>query len=80
MIAQGGIILFGAVSIFLIGRKTARWRRWGYLAGLFGQPFWFWATWEAEQWGIMLLAVWYTYAWADGLRNNWRTDGEEAIR
>lgn len=35
---------------------------------LWSQPFWFYATWKAEQWGIFALCFFYTYSWARGLR------------
>lgn len=72
MIPQISIALFGVLAIFLVGMKERRQRRWGYLLGLCGQPFWFWVTFQAEQWGIFALAFFYTLSWINGLRNNWR--------
>ena len=36
-----------------------------------GQPFWFYATWKAGQWGIFALCTLYTYAWARGVWTHW---------
>jgi len=38
---------------------------------MLGQPFWFYAAWKAEQWGIFALCMLYTYAWARGLWVHW---------
>ena len=69
-LSQIGIMLFGCSAVWLVGRKE-HWRRWGYIAGLLGQPFWFYTTIQAEQWGIVILCFWYTYAWAQGAYNFW---------
>ena len=71
MIEQVGIAIFGCSAIFLVGCK-GRIRRYGFLFGLLGQPFWFYSAWKAEQWGIFVLAFWYTFSWANGLKNNWK--------
>lgn len=71
VIAQLGIVTFGASAIFLISFKDTRLRRWGYISGLLSQPFWLWATWDAGQWGIFALTVFYTYSWAQGIWNHW---------
>ena len=39
--------------------------------GLAGQPFWFYTTWQAEQWGIFILSFFYAGAWAKGIYNYW---------
>ena len=69
-IAQIIIIVFGAVAIWLIGRREV-WKRWGYIIGLCAQPAFLYTTWKYEQWGIFLLALWYTYAYGQGIYNYW---------
>ncbi len=64
------IFLFSSTAIWLVGRKE-HWMRWGYIAGLCSQPFWFYSSWHNEQWGIFALAIWYTLAWLQGIRNYW---------
>lgn len=59
----------GAAGIALGGRLE----RWGFLAALAGQPFWIVETWTAGQWGMYLLACWYTCAWGYGAWRCWRT-------
>lgn len=76
-IPQICIIIFGASAIWLVSRRE-RWSRWGYIAGLLSQPFWFWTTIKHEQWGVLALAVWYTYSWMQGVYNYWiRKDNNE---
>ena len=67
-IAQVGIGIFGCSAIWLVGRKES-WRKWGYLLGLCGQPFWIYTTVTHQQWGILALSVWYAYSWAQGVWN-----------
>lgn len=71
-ISQLGIMIFGCASIWLVGRKGPL-QRWGYIAGLCGQPFWIYTAFQADplQWGILVVVLWYTYAWADGIRIHW---------
>jgi hypothetical protein len=65
------IFVFSASAIWFVGRKES-WRRWGFVIGLCGQPFWLWVTFRAGQWGMFLLSLWYAYAWAQGVRNWWK--------
>lgn len=67
---QIGIMLFGCSAIWVVGRKE-KWRRWGYILGLCSQPFWFYSAYQAEQWGILCLCLWYTYSWGQGIWNFW---------
>jgi len=72
---QGAIIVFSCLAIWLVGRREP-WRRWGFIVGLLGQPFWLWSSWQHEQWGIFAVSVWYTYAWMQGIWNFWIRPGE----
>ena len=71
MFEQIGIALTGVTAIWLTQDKREAWRRWACVLGLVGQPFWFYAAWKAEQWGIFLLTFCYTAAWARGVWTNW---------
>lgn len=73
MIAQIGIAIFGVLAVFLSQDVRVERRKWAPVFGLIGQPFWFWAAWSAEQWGILALCVLYTLCWARGLRL-WREE------
>lgn len=69
-ICQVGIAMFGASAIWFVGRREG-WRRWGYILGLCGQPFWIWTAVSYRQWGILALTAFYTYSWAQGVWNYW---------
>lgn len=66
-----GIMFFGALAIYLVGKKNSKYQKWGYVLGLMGQPFWFWVTIENEQWGILIMTIFYTYSWVNGIYNHW---------
>lgn len=70
LISQSIVCITGAVSIWLLGRKE-EWRRWGFIFGALGQPFWLYETYAAGQWGFFLVSIWYTYAWWQGIYNFW---------
>lgn len=69
--SQWWITVFGVSAIFLVNRHEPHIRRWGPVMGIISQPAWFYATWQAEQWGIFALSVFYAYSWAMGVYNGW---------
>ena len=71
MIEQFAIALFGVTAIFLSQSNDEKQRKYSCLFGLAGQPFWFWSSISAEQWGIVILCCFYTVAWARGVKTNW---------
>jgi len=68
---QAAILILSGLAIWLVTHKSASIRRWGYLAGLAGQPLWLITTYQHEQWGLVALSVWYTVAWGRGVFNFW---------
>ena len=68
---QIGIILSGVIAVWLTQDKRTSWRRWACIFGVLAQPFWFYAAWKAEQWGIFAMCTLYSYAWARGLWTHW---------
>lgn len=70
---QIGIALTGATAVFLSQDRRESWRRWACIFGMAGQPFWFYATFKAEQWGMFALCVLYALAWARGIKTHWLT-------
>lgn len=77
LISQIGIACTGCAAIWLVGRKED-WRRWGFVIGLLGQPFWIMTALEHRQWGVLLLSCFYGYAWANGVWNHFiKAKGEE---
>ena len=70
-VEQLAIAVTGCVAIWLANDQREAWRKWASVFGLAGQPFWFYAAFAAEQWGILALTLVYTASWARGFRNNW---------
>ncbi len=68
---QIAIALTGAVAIWLSQQGNESLKKYACILGLIGQPFWFYATYKAEQWGIFGLTFFYTYSWLVGFKNNW---------
>lgn len=66
MLTQAAILVLSAVAALMVA-SVGRWHRWGFVVGLCSQPFWLTATWQAEQWGIFALAVYYTFMWCVGI-------------
>lgn len=71
MIEQIAIAVLCVSAVFLSQDAREDRRKWAPILGLLGQPFWFYATWKAQQWGIFALCFLYTYSWARGIRTYW---------
>ena len=71
MIEQAVIGVCGLTSVWLTNDHREPVRRWACVFGLAAQPAWFYATWQAEQWGIFALAFIYTLGWYRGFRHHW---------
>ena len=71
MIEQIGIAICGLTAVFLSQDSRESWRKWACIFGMAGQPFWFWATLPAEQWGILALCFFYAYSWGRGIKTYW---------
>jgi len=69
-ISQVLIILLDALSVWFISR-TEKWKRWGFIFGFAGQPFWLYTSLKNNQWGISLLSIFYMYAFGMGIYNYW---------
>jgi len=70
-IGQVIIPISACLAIWLLARDDLRLRRWGPLAGLAGQPFWFVATISAEQWGMLVVATWFTWVYLEASYRYW---------
>lgn len=68
---QVAIMLTGVTAIALSQSANPKTQRYACLFGLAAQPFWFWATISAGQWGIAAMCCLYTLAWARGVRTHW---------
>ncbi len=71
MIAQIAIGVFGLFAIAFAMAGDPNYRRFAPLLGLLTQPFWFYATISAEQWGMVFLCICYTVVWGIGFYNHW---------
>ena len=70
IVAQVGLVLFSGLAIWFLGRREA-WARWGWVFGLISEPFWLYTAIKTRQWGIVVMCMWWTYSWAQGLWNHW---------
>ena len=70
IIIQILIVVSSCGAIWLLSQK-GKWNRWGYIVGIVGQPLWFYDTLKNEQWGILAVTVWFTFSYAQGIRNFW---------
>ena len=68
VIGQVFIVLLGGAAILMTACDGPL-RAWGFLLGLASQPLWLVATWQARQWGMFFLSLWYCLGWGLGV---WR--------
>lgn len=71
MIEQVMIALTGATAVYLTQQSREGWKKYACLFGMAGQPFWIYATYPTEQWGMFALTLFYTWSWWLGIKNNW---------
>lgn len=65
---QVGIAVLSIAAAYMVA-GTGPMQRWGFVVGLCSQPLWFAAAWRARQYGILLVAIFYTGAWVQGIFN-----------
>lgn len=63
---QLAILTLGVGGVAL--SQSSRTAAYGCVVSLLAQPFWFYATWQAQQLGAFAACFAYTLAWAVGLR------------
>jgi hypothetical protein len=80
MLEQVAIALTGVVAIYLSQDKREERRKWACIFGLLSQPFWFYAAWKAQQWGMLGLNVLYAYSWFRGFMINWVNRDEKETK
>ena len=68
---QLAIAATGVTAVWLSQDNREDWRSYACLFGMASQPFWFYATWKAGQWGIFALSFLYAASWARGFYYQW---------
>lgn len=71
MFNQLMIALLGVTAVFLSQADDVKFQKWAGIFGLLGQPFWFYAAYTTQQWGIFFLCFLYSFAWAKGVYRFW---------
>lgn len=71
MIDQIAIAVFGASACWLSQDAKFERRKFACLFGIAAQPFWYYAAYKAQQWGIFLVCIPYTMAWIKGVYVHW---------
>ena len=66
-VCQTSIIITGAMQAWLFTRADIELSTLGCIAGLVGAPFWFYTSYKNKQYGIFIVALWYTLCFMDGL-------------
>jgi hypothetical protein len=79
MIVQIFIAVTELIAIFLIQSKKESHRKFAPIFGLLGQPFWFYSSYEANQWGAFVLCFFFTAAWIKGLKDYWFTEQDTPL-
>ena len=65
------IATLGLTAIVLSQSSNHTHHRWASIAGLVGQPAWFYMAITNNQPGVFILCLFYTMAWARGVFNYW---------
>lgn len=71
IISQTFIAVFGVTAILCTQQSDDELKKYGCLLGMAAQPFWFYSTYVAGQWGIFALTFVFTFVWAIGIKNYW---------
>lgn len=58
------------LAIWLAGR-TGPERRWCYISGVASTPFWLYAAYYTQEFGLLVTTLFCSYSWATGLFNYW---------
>jgi hypothetical protein len=71
VISQTLIGVTGVLAAWVNQDPNARLRRWASIIGLFGQPFWFYSTFTASQWGMFAVTCGFTISYGRGFYLGW---------
>ena len=65
------LFMTGVTAIWMSQCEGYRWRKISPIIGIIGQPAWMITSYQNEQWGIFVLAFFYTAAWIKGIKTYW---------
>lgn len=71
MMSQWWVTLFGLSALFMMQLHDTRWRRWGVIMGLIGQPAWYIQLTIHDQFGMLPVFFGYSSVWLYGFWNLW---------
>ena len=75
IISQTAIFILGAIAIILVAKKN----KWGFVAGLVSQPFWFITSYMNKQWGVFFVSFVYSISWGYGVYEWFFKDKKEKL-
>lgn len=64
------LLFFGGSAIFLLSLKSKKISRYGFWCGLISQPGWLYISLTSKHLAMLILSLWYSFAWCNGVRNN----------
>lgn len=71
MIEQIIIALSQLIALYFIHLKSENHQKYAGIFGLFGQPFWFYASYTSQQWGTFILCFFFAVMWYKNLDKYW---------
>jgi hypothetical protein len=77
LVSQIMIPILGLLSIFFLGCKKIRLVKFGFMFGLLAEPFWFYAAYTHQQWGVLLIVCAYFIGHSRGLFNSYMREVED---
>ena len=64
------IALTGIIAVWL-SQGSDKQQKYACIFGLIGEPAWFYTAYVNNQYGILLLCIFYTLAWFKGFKKYW---------
>ncbi len=69
MILQIILAILSCISIWLLAGKNS-YSKWGFVIGLLNQPLWLYSFYINGQWGMFVVAIWFTINYIRAILNN----------
>lgn len=67
------LLLLSATTIWLMTFKSRRLHFYGYTCGFLSEFPWIYMAYKAEQWSVIILAIWWGAMYLRGIKNTWNT-------